>query len=191
MFALSKIHDQLTRLIAKSKGRADWQKYPKNRQSIRNQQPETLESKTCHAFPGKGVRLKSALLLNFVQPFRFLFCAKGFNSPPAHSNPSQAARAHCSGVTQPTGQCSSRGLFLNQALLHCSFQAVLHCVKADSEFGFREIWPVPAMAWLERVVACARRFDTSDQVRPRQEFSSYTVKIDIVCQGGYACSVVA
>ena len=117
MFALSRILDQLTRLIAKSKGRADWQKYPKNRQSIRNQQPETLESKTCHAFPGKGVRLKSALLLNFVQPFRFLFCAKGFNSPPAHSNPSQAARAHGSGVTQPTGQCSSRGLFLNQAVL--------------------------------------------------------------------------
>ena len=89
VFALSRILDQLTRLIAKSKGRADWQKYPKNRQSIRKQQPETLESKTCHAFPGKGVRLRSALLLNFVQPFRFLFCAKGFNSPPAHSNPSQ------------------------------------------------------------------------------------------------------
>jgi hypothetical protein len=28
-------------------------------------------------------------------------------------------------------------------------------------------------------------------VRPRQEFSSYTVKIDLVCQGSYACSVVA
>jgi hypothetical protein len=33
-------------------------------------------------------------------------------------------------------------------------------------------------------------FDTSDQVRPRQEFSSYTVKINLVCQGGYARSVV-
>jgi hypothetical protein len=27
-------------------------------------------------------------------------------------------------------------------------------------------------------------------VRPRQEFSSYTVKINLVCQGGYARSVV-
>ncbi len=69
MLALCRILDQLARLIAKSKGRADWQKYPKNRQSIRKQQPETLESKTCHAFPGKGVRPRSALQLNFVQPF--------------------------------------------------------------------------------------------------------------------------
>ena len=172
MFALSRILDQLTQLIAKSKGRADWQKYPKNRQSIRNQQPETLESKTCHAFPGKGVRLKSALLLNFVQPFRFLFCAKGFNSPPAHSNPSQAARAHGSGVTQPTGQCSSRGLFLNRALLHCSFQAVLHCVKA--EFGFREIQMAarPGYGMAGAGGGLRQTFDTSDQVslRPRQEF---------------------
>ena len=158
MFALSRILDQLTQLIAKSKGRADWQKYPKNRQSIWKQQPETLGSKTCHAFPGKGVRLKSALLLNFVQPFRFLFCAKGFNSPPAHSNPSQAARAHGSGVTQPTGQCSSRGLFLNQAVLHCSFQ--LEAVSKPSLASAKSKWrPVPAMAWLERVAAsgCTRR----------------------------------
>ena len=105
MFALSRILDQLTRLIATSKGRTDWQKYPKNRQSIRKQQPETLESKTCHAFPGKGVRLKSALLRNFEQLFNFLFCAKGFNSPPAHSNPSQAAWAYGSGVTRlPTAR---------------------------------------------------------------------------------------
>ncbi len=42
VFALSRILDQLTRPIATSKGRMDWQKYPKHRLSIRKQQPEPL-----------------------------------------------------------------------------------------------------------------------------------------------------
>ena len=142
--------------------------------------------------PFQGRESDLGLHCFFVQPFRFLFCAKGFNPPPAHSNRSQAARANCSGVTQPTGQCSSRGLFLNRALLHCSFQAVLHCVKA--EFGFREIQmaarPGYGMAASGAGGGLRQTFDTSDQVRPRQEFSSYTVKINLVCQGGYARSVV-
>jgi hypothetical protein len=148
--------------------------------------------KAKRVMPFQGRESDLGLHCFFVQPFRFLFCAKGFNSPPAHSNPSQAARAHCSGVTQPTGQCSSRGLFLNRALLHCSFQAVLHCVKA--EFGFREIQmaarPGYGMAASGAGGGLRQTFNTSDQVRPRQEFSSYTVKINLVCQGGYARSVV-
>jgi hypothetical protein len=65
----------------------------------------------------------------------------------------------------------SRGLFLNQALLHCSFQSVLHCVKA--EFGFREIQMAarPGYGMAGAGGGLRQTFDTSDQVRPRQEFS--------------------
>ena len=62
VFALSRILDQLTLFVRPfdvTIGQVDWQKYPKNQQSIRKQQPKPLEleSKTCHAFPGKRVRL--------------------------------------------------------------------------------------------------------------------------------------
>ena len=68
---------------------------------------------------------------------------------------------------------------------------MLHCVKA--EFGFREIQMAarPGYGMAGAGGGLHQTFDTSDQVRPRQEFSSYTVKIDLVCQGSYACSVVA
>ena len=85
-------------------------------------------------------------------------------------------------MTQPTGQCSSRGLFLSQALLHCSFQEVLHSLSVKAKFGFREIQMVvpgrPGYGMAGAGSGLRQTFDTSDQVRPRQEFSSYTVKID-------------
>ncbi len=154
-------------------GRTDWQKYPKNRQSIRQQQPEPLENKMCHAFPEKGVRLESVLLLTLEQPFSFLFCAKGFNSPQAHSNPSPGlwfgsdtrARAHC----WNTGQLSSSCLFLNWVAVRSHTAASSSQPWATAKSKWR---PGTATAWLERVAAQGQRptFDTSDQVRPREDF---------------------
>ena len=138
VFALSRILDQLTRPIANSKGLTDWQKYPKNRQSIRKQQPEPLENKTCHAFPGNGVRLQSALPLNFGQLFNLLFSAKGFNS--TQSVPDgpglrfgNDTHAHCLN----TGQLSSRCLFLNRVAVHCYVAASEQCFKA--KLGYHKI----------------------------------------------------
>jgi len=42
----------------------DWQKYPKSRTSIRIRQPETLDSKACHTFPGMGGRTLEEILLH-------------------------------------------------------------------------------------------------------------------------------
>ncbi len=78
MIVLTRILDQLMQQIATSKRWLDWQKYPWNRKSITIQQPETLESKTCSAFPVMvdDLRLHS---FDIELPLRFFFCAKGFN----------------------------------------------------------------------------------------------------------------
>jgi hypothetical protein len=60
----------------------DWQKYPKNRKSIRIQQPETLDSKKCPTFPGMGGKTTC------IQPsynFNF-FVPKVLIEKPAHTN---------------------------------------------------------------------------------------------------------
>ena len=71
---------------------------------------------------------------------------------------------------------------------------MLHSLSVKAEFGFREIQMAapgrPGYGMAGAGGGLRQTFDTSDQVRPRQEFSSYTVKIDLVCQGGYARSVV-
>ncbi len=126
-----------------SKGRTDWQKYPKNRQSIRDQLPEPLRNKTCHAFPGKGVRLQSALPLIFEPLFNLLFCAKGFNSTPDGLGLrfGSDTRAHCLN----TGQLSSRCLFLNRVAVHRHVAASQPCFKA--KLGYHKMaWPGDGMA---------------------------------------------
>ncbi len=112
------------------------------------------------------------MLLNFEQPFNFLFCAKGFDSPLAHSNPSPGlwfgsdtrARAHC----WNTGQLSSRCLFLNRVAARSHIAASQPWATANSKWR-----PGLATAWLELVAAQGWRptFDTSDQVRPREAFT--------------------
>jgi hypothetical protein len=121
VFALSRILDQLTWPIATSKGWTDWQKYPKNWQSIRKQQPEPLENKTCHAFPGKGVRLQSALPR-----------AKGFNSTQIRARrPGPTVREwHTCPLLEhwPTLQPLPISQSGGCTLLRCSFPAVLQTV---------------------------------------------------------------
>jgi hypothetical protein len=59
----------------------DWQKYPKSKISIRIGQPETLDSITCHTFPGLGSRAFDILL----HYFQFFF-AKVLIETLAHTN---------------------------------------------------------------------------------------------------------
>ncbi len=128
-----------------------------------------------HAFPEKRVRLESALLLNFKQPFGFFFVRKVLipHRASAHSNPSPRlwfgsdtrARAHC----WNTGQLYSCCLFLNRVAVrrHTAASSSQLWVTAKSKW-----LPGPATAWLERLAAQGRRptFDTCDQVRPREDF---------------------
>ncbi len=75
---MSRILDQLTQLIATSKERTDWRKCPKNWQTIRKQQPETLESKKCHAFPVKSHQTQVCIASNFLVAPQFSFLCERF-----------------------------------------------------------------------------------------------------------------
>ena len=81
--------------IAVSNRFMDLQKYPRNRQSKRKQQPEALDSKICYTFPviaGSSfvrMQINRCYLFNFCFFFVFL-CPKVLIEKPAHTE-----REHC------------------------------------------------------------------------------------------------
>jgi hypothetical protein len=64
----------------------DWQQYPKNRKSMRIQQPETLDSKKCPTSPGIGGKT-TCIFFRTTQLLLQFFCVpKVLIEKPAHTN---------------------------------------------------------------------------------------------------------
>ncbi len=73
-----RILDQLMRQITTSNRWMDWQKYPKNRKSIRIQQPKTLDSKTCPVFAVVGGNTLVCIAWELETPLQFFPCSQRF-----------------------------------------------------------------------------------------------------------------
>ncbi len=98
----------------------------------------------CHAFPGKGVRLQSAMPLNFEQLFNFLFCAKVLIPLESEQDGpglqfGSDTRGHRDCLNLNTGQLepSSRCLFLNRVAVSHHIAAPQLCF--DAKPGYHEI----------------------------------------------------
>ncbi len=87
--------------IATSNWFMDWQKYPKNRKSIRIRQPETLDSIKWHIVPGMGGRTLDFRL--HYSTLQFFFVPKVLIEITAHKN---SFIVLCNGVKSDLMACA-------------------------------------------------------------------------------------